>query len=79
MTQLPTNLAIVQYFLGGWHIHSPRGAPKYAFAVSEAEDPSGGRGRGAEQLESERELLLELLGRRDWTRTNDPHHVKVVL
>jgi hypothetical protein len=20
-----------------------------------------------------------LIGRRDWTRTNDPHHVKVVL
>ena len=24
-------------------------------------------------------LQREELGRRDWTRTNDPHHVKVVL
>ena len=24
-------------------------------------------------------VLLALFGRRDWTRTNDPHHVKVVL
>jgi hypothetical protein len=24
-------------------------------------------------------LLLFCVGRRDWTRTNDPHHVKVVL
>jgi hypothetical protein len=23
--------------------------------------------------------LTEDVGRRDWTRTNDPHHVKVVL
>jgi hypothetical protein len=23
--------------------------------------------------------LFEQIGRRDWTRTNDPHHVKVVL
>jgi hypothetical protein len=23
--------------------------------------------------------LIEDIGRRDWTRTNDPHHVKVVL
>ena len=23
--------------------------------------------------------LIEDVGRRDWTRTNDPHHVKVVL
>jgi hypothetical protein len=23
--------------------------------------------------------LLQQFGRRDWTRTNDPHHVKVVL
>jgi hypothetical protein len=22
---------------------------------------------------------LDFVGRRDWTRTNDPHHVKVVL
>jgi len=22
--------------------------------------------------------LIEDIGRRDWTRTNDPHHVKVV-
>jgi hypothetical protein len=22
---------------------------------------------------------LNVVGRRDWTRTNDPHHVKVVL
>ena len=25
------------------------------------------------------EILFRSLGRRDWTRTNDPHHVKVVL
>ena len=25
------------------------------------------------------EVPSESLGRRDWTRTNDPHHVKVVL
>jgi hypothetical protein len=24
-------------------------------------------------------FVLGLFGRRDWTRTNDPHHVKVVL
>ncbi len=24
-------------------------------------------------------ILKELFGRRNWTRTNDPHHVKVVL
>ena len=24
-------------------------------------------------------ISLEKIGRRDWTRTNDPHHVKVVL
>ena len=24
-------------------------------------------------------VLLAIFGRRDWTRTNDPHHVKVVL
>ena len=23
--------------------------------------------------------ISEMFGRRDWTRTNDPHHVKVVL
>jgi hypothetical protein len=23
--------------------------------------------------------VLDLFGRRDWIRTNDPHHVKVVL
>ena len=23
--------------------------------------------------------VIDFIGRRDWTRTNDPHHVKVVL
>jgi hypothetical protein len=26
-----------------------------------------------------KDLLGPAIGRRDWTRTNDPHHVKVVL
>jgi hypothetical protein len=24
-------------------------------------------------------FYYQIIGRRDWTRTNDPHHVKVVL
>ena len=29
--------------------------------------------------EDEDYVNQEVIGRRDWTRTNDPHHVKVVL
>ena len=40
---------------------------------------SGGRYEGPHVSGCVQTWTLVCIGRRDWTRTNDPHHVKVVL
>ena len=41
--------------------------------------PSDPRNDEASKSLSHKKLAARDAGRRDWTRTNDPHHVKVVL
>jgi hypothetical protein len=53
----------------------------WVFPVRAADDAMpGGPATKKKGLTKRLALAIpEMFGRRDWTRTNDPHHVKVVL